>query len=1051
MAKTTINPLQIKITGSLAATIAEDGTFDGAHHFLTQKSGSLVKTVSADVMQAYFSKIDLTEAASQNEGMRLIFAAASGGDLDDEDLFVDSGVLTYNPSTTTFVVPHIEVGDDLAMKSDAAVLSFGENADVSLTHVHDTGLLLNSDMQLQFRDSTEYINSDADGSMNIRAATDIALNINGTDELLINASTATFGTNIVIPDAGTIGSASDTDAIAISDAGVITLSATTEASAIGTAALVVAGGASVAKDLYVGDDLELDSDGAKLGFGADSDVSLTHVQDTGLLLNGSRALQFGDAQTAINQSSDGVLSINADGTLDLNGGALDGDFTSINLSGGAVIVSGSGELKLTTSDTSNGVKIATGTSGVPVTIGHSTSEVTVADNLTVSGDTIVTGNLTVNGTTTTVNTTNMVVSDKLIELGNGTSGSPSGDAGLVIERGSSDNAVLVWDESEDEFFLGTGSVTGASTGDLSLTAADLQAGVIRSSKLEIDAAGNNIDVDTDLKIVSAADILLDPTGGDVKVDGNLLPNADDTSDLGSATAAWQDLHLEGDVLMTDAGKVETAAGALTLSAAGSSQKVIIDAAGDIDLDADSGQIVMKDDGTALFTFAANEIDVASGDLKLDVAADIILDAAGAHVKPGSNDQAALGDSSTRWSDLFMADGSVLNMGTSASAATLTHAQEDIFGSDIKDDRLTSSFSGFQVSRIVGSTLSSSTSTITMSPDVGTSIDPGTTIVFTAGSDTIAYDVSDSVASSATSFSVSYNAGASSATSVSVSGISNASKDLGSVKAAIQESSITSSTSALSFTSAAIAAAFENKIGAAGTLRISVSGGSATFTLASYTSGTSISLSGSPTMDTVSSASPSSATAFQVKSSSKSNKLTLDGDSASLNIQDHDGSSYGLELAGTLVTSTATELNQVDGDTSATSITVASGDRVVYNDNGTMMQVAVDNLGVYFGSGDGLQATSAGVLSVEPIIKTFHGSGSLTAGVSASFGSDVPINAAGIQVYLNGMLQTPSASSGLGSAIFDYHVSGLGGGSPAIVFESGVVDNDDAVVIHYLKK
>ena len=49
-------------------------------------------------------------------------------------------------------------------------------------------------------------------------------------------------------------------------------------------------------------------------------------------------------------------------------------------------------------------------------------------NLTLSG------NLTVNGTTTTVSSTNTVVSDTLLELGNGTSGSPSNDAGLVIEE-----------------------------------------------------------------------------------------------------------------------------------------------------------------------------------------------------------------------------------------------------------------------------------------------------------------------------------------------------------------------------------------------------------------------------------------------------------------------------------------------------------------------------------------------------------------------------------------------------------------------------------------
>ena len=48
-----------------------------------------------------------------------------------------------------------------------------------------------------------------------------------------------------------------------------------------------------------------------------------------------------------------------------------------------------------------------------------------------------------------------------------------------------------------------------------------------------------------------------------------------------------------------------------------------------------------------------------------------------------------------------------------------------------------------------------------------------------------------------------------------------------------------------------------------------------------------------------------------------------------------------------VTSTATELNIMDGDTSATSTTVADADRVVMNDNGTMVQVAVTDLAAYF--------------------------------------------------------------------------------------------------------
>ena len=48
-----------------------------------------------------------------------------------------------------------------------------------------------------------------------------------------------------------------------------------------------------------------------------------------------------------------------------------------------------------------------------------------------------------------------------------------------------------------------------------------------------------------------------------------------------------------------------------------------------------------------------------------------------------------------------------------------------------------------------------------------------------------------------------------------------------------------------------------------------------------------------------------------------------------------------------VTSTAAELNIMDGDTTASSTTVADADRVVFNDNGTMKQVAATDLAAYF--------------------------------------------------------------------------------------------------------
>ena len=55
----------------------------------------------------------------------------------------------------------------------------------------------------------------------------------------------------------------------------------------------------------------------------------------------------------------------------------------------------------------------------------------------------------------------------------------------------------------------------------------------------------------------------------------------------------------------------------------------------------------------------------------------------------------------------------------------------------------------------------------------------------------------------------------------------------------------------------------------------------------------------------------------------------------------------LDYGGTAVTSTGAELNIMDGGTSATSTTVADADRVVMNDNGTMVQVAVTDLAAYF--------------------------------------------------------------------------------------------------------
>ena len=80
--------------------------------------------------------------------------------------------------------------------------------------------------------------------------------------------------------------------------------ASSDGAALGTSALEWS-------DLYL-------ADGGIIYLGDDQDVTLTHVADTGILLNSSRKIQFGDSATFIHQSSDGVMTVDGEATIDLN-------------------------------------------------------------------------------------------------------------------------------------------------------------------------------------------------------------------------------------------------------------------------------------------------------------------------------------------------------------------------------------------------------------------------------------------------------------------------------------------------------------------------------------------------------------------------------------------------------------------------------------------------------------------------------------------------------------------------------------------------------------
>ena len=88
---------------------------------------------------------------------------------------------------------------------------------------------------------------------------------------------------------------------------------------------------------------------------------------------------------------------------------------------------------------------------------------TNAAALTTSGNVIVGGDLTVSGTTTTVNTETIDLADNFINLNSNASGTPSQDAGISIDRGSSTDANLFWDEGVDRWSLSLANLGGSDT------------------------------------------------------------------------------------------------------------------------------------------------------------------------------------------------------------------------------------------------------------------------------------------------------------------------------------------------------------------------------------------------------------------------------------------------------------------------------------------------------------------------------------------------------------------------------------------------------------
>ena len=207
-------------------------------------------------------------------------------------------------------------------------------------------------------------------------------------------------------------------------------------------------------------------------------TTIGHTDDTDLITLSNGVVTVAGEVDAVSLDVSGGIDV--DGTTDLDNTDIDG---TLVVDGSNISLDSTSTLNIDNSNTSNGITIGTATSGVPVSIGHTTSETTVNDNLTVTGD------LLVSGTTTTVNSTTVNLNDHNIVLdsGNSTSAVING-AGITIEGGSGDDATFTYSTTGPKFELKLGSSHESLQLDQLIAASlDISGDVDVDGTLEADA------------------------------------------------------------------------------------------------------------------------------------------------------------------------------------------------------------------------------------------------------------------------------------------------------------------------------------------------------------------------------------------------------------------------------------------------------------------------------------------------------------------------------------------------------------------------------------